>query len=141
MDSFPLPGALLLKKKLLRYFCFGGFIFCFIGLLLWSVDVPRLGVKSKLQLLAYATATAIQNSNRICDLNHISWQSWILNAVSKARDWTYSLMETSQVLNPLSHNRNSQKIPKVLFCLNILCISASELFLKGIYASDLILGY
>ena len=30
-----------------------------------------------------------------------------LTQLSKARDWTYSLMDTSQVLNLLSHNGNS----------------------------------
>ena len=31
----------------------------------------------------------------------------ILNPLSKARDWTGTLVDTSRVLNPLSHNRNS----------------------------------
>ena len=33
-------------------------------------------------------------------------QSWILNPLSKARDWTCILMDTSWVRNPLSHNSN-----------------------------------
>ena len=40
-----------------------------------------------------------------------SQQSWILNLLSEARDWTGLLRDTSQVLNPLSHNRNSSNIP------------------------------
>ena len=32
--------------------------FAFLGLNLWHMEVPRLGVKSELQLLAYTTATA-----------------------------------------------------------------------------------
>ena len=32
------------------------------------MEVPRLGVKLKLQLHAYATVTAMQNLNHICDL-------------------------------------------------------------------------
>ena len=35
------------------------FIFCFLGLHLQNMDVPRLGVESKLQLPAYTTATAM----------------------------------------------------------------------------------
>jgi len=30
--------------------------FAFLGPYLWHIEVPRLGVKSELQLLAYATA-------------------------------------------------------------------------------------
>ena len=32
--------------------------FLLVWLHLWHIEVPRLGVKSELQLLAYATATA-----------------------------------------------------------------------------------
>ena len=35
------------------------FIFVFLGLYLRHMEVPRLGVKSELQLLAYTTATAL----------------------------------------------------------------------------------
>ena len=31
-------------------------------------------------------STATQDLSRICDLHHTSWQRWILNALSKARD-------------------------------------------------------
>ena len=40
-------------------------------------------------------------------LHHSSRQRRILNPLNKARDQTSILMDTSQVLNPLSHNRNS----------------------------------
>ena len=40
---------------------------------------------------------------------HSLWQHGILNPLSKARDWTHSLMDTSWVHNPLSHNRNSRQ--------------------------------
>ena len=33
------------------------------------VEVPRLGVGSELQLLAYATATAMPDLSRVCDLH------------------------------------------------------------------------
>ena len=49
------------------------------------MEDPRLGVESKLQLLAYITATATQRLSRICD------------PLSKARDRTRSLMDASRV--------------------------------------------
>ena len=38
------------------------FFFFFLGLHLWHTEVPRLGVKSELQLPAYVTATAMPDS-------------------------------------------------------------------------------
>ena len=35
------------------------FLFVFLGPHLWHMEVPRLGVESELQLLAYTTATAM----------------------------------------------------------------------------------
>ena len=61
------------------------------------MEVPRLGVESKLQLPAYATATAIQNLSRVCDLHHSSQQRWVLNPLNEARDRTCVLMDTSQI--------------------------------------------
>ena len=63
------------------------------------MEVPRLGVKSELQLLAYATttATAMQDPSHICDLHHSSQQHWIFNPLSRAMDQTHILMDTSQI--------------------------------------------
>ena len=61
------------------------------------MEVPRLGVQSELQLLAYATATETADLSGICDLLHSSWQCWILNPLSEARDRTYNLMVPSQI--------------------------------------------
>ena len=71
------------------------------------MDVPRLGVKSELQLPAYIIATAVQDPSCVCNLHHRSQQLWILNPLSKARDGTHILMDTSHVLKPLSQNGNS----------------------------------
>ena len=57
------------------------------------VEVPRLGVELKLQLLTYTTAT--WDPSHVCDLHHSSWQR--LNLVSKARDQTCILMVTSWI--------------------------------------------
>ena len=50
------------------------------------VEVPRLGVESELQLLAYTTARATQDPTCICDLYHSSQQCQILNPLIEARD-------------------------------------------------------
>ena len=47
-----------------------------------------LGVKSEVQLPAYATATATRNLSHICDLHHSSGQPQVLNPLSKLRDRT-----------------------------------------------------
>ena len=69
----------------------------FLGPHVRHMEVPRLGVESELQMPAYATATATRDLSHVCDLHHSSQQHWILNALSKARDQTHILMDTSQV--------------------------------------------
>ena len=56
------------------------------------MEVPRLGVKSELQVPVYTTATARRDLGCICDLHHSSQQRRILNSLSEARDRTHSLM-------------------------------------------------
>ena len=67
---------------------FGQHFFFFKGPHLRHIVVPRLGVESELQPPAYttATATAMQDLSCICDLYHSTWQHWILNPLSEARD-------------------------------------------------------
>ena len=48
------------------------FYFIFLGSHLWDMEVPRLGVESELQLLAYITVTAPWDPSRDCDLHHSS---------------------------------------------------------------------
>ena len=87
------------------------FFFFFFGLFRWNpshVEVPRLGVKWELQLLAYTTATAMPDPSLVHSLHHNLWQRWILNLLSEARGQTHIFMDTGLVLNPLSHNGNSQ---------------------------------
>ena len=59
------------------------------------MEVPRLGVQSELQLLAYATAT--QDPSSVCYLHHSSHQCGILNPLSEAGDQTRNLMVTSWI--------------------------------------------
>ena len=99
------PGASLSSVCV---FCFGFFcLFVFLGLHLRHMAVPRLGVELELQLPAYITATATQGPSCICDLHHSSRQHWILNPLSKAKDQTHVLMDSSRVCNSLSHQGNS----------------------------------
>ena len=61
------------------------------------MEVPRLGVKTELQLPAYATATAMQDLSRLFDLHHSSGKRQILNPLSEARDQACIIMDTSRV--------------------------------------------
>ena len=72
------------------------------------MEVPRLGAESELQLLAYATATAISDLSRICDLHHSLQHCLILNPLREARDQTHILTDTK--LGTLSHNGNSERV-------------------------------
>ena len=73
------------------------YFLCFLGLHLWHMGVPRLGVESELQLPSYATATAMGDPSCVCDLHRSSWQCQILNPLSKARDRTHILLDTSWI--------------------------------------------
>ena len=66
-----------------------------------------------MEVRSYATATAMPDPNCICDLHHHLQQRQILNPLSKARDGTHVFMDTSQVLNTLNHNGNSN-FPMIL---------------------------
>ena len=71
--------------------------FAFLGPHLRLKEVPRLEVKSELQLPAYATATATQDPSCVCNLPHSSWHCQILNPLSETRDRTGILMDTSRI--------------------------------------------
>ena len=62
--------------------------FCLLGPLLQHTDVPRLGVESELEPLAYTTATATSDPSRVCHLHHSSRQRRILNpGIKPATSW------------------------------------------------------
>ena len=84
------------------------FFFVFLGLHPWHREVSRLGIKSELQLLAYALASAMPELSHIHDLCHSLQEHQILNPLSNARDQTCILLDTSQILNLLSHNGSSK---------------------------------
>ena len=73
------------------------FLFCFLGLYVWHMKVPRLGVKSELHLLAYATATVMPDPSCIWDLHCSSWQCWIFNLQCETKNQTHILMVTIMI--------------------------------------------
>ena len=64
------------------FFC----LFVFLGPHPKHMDMPRLGVESELQLLAYTTAIAMPDPRHVFDLHHSSLQCEFLNPLSKTRD-------------------------------------------------------
>ena len=72
------------------------------------MGVPRLGVKSELQLQAYATARATPDLSHICKLHCSLQKCQILNPLSEARDGTLICTKTTPGPNLLRHNGNSQ---------------------------------
>ena len=70
------------------------FFFFFLGPHPWHMEVPRSNQSCSSRP---TPATAMPDPSRVCDLYHSSWQHWILNSPSKARDRTHVLMDTSQV--------------------------------------------
>ena len=80
-------------------------------------------VESELQLLAYATATAIPDSSSIIDLHCSSSQRWILNPLSWARDGTCILMDTSWAVS----DGPQQKLQMILSSLDYFCSLVKDL--------------
>ena len=109
----------------LLQFCFVLFCFCFLGPRPWHMEVPRLGIDLELQTQADTTATEMPEPSLVSNLHYRLWQRWILNLMSQAGNQTCILMDTSRVLNPLSHNGNSNFlqfyffIALMLFVLNL----------------------
>ena len=60
-------------------------------------------------LLAYTIGTAAWDPSHICDLHHTSWQHWIPDPLSEARDRTRIFMDTSWICF-LHHNGISSSI-------------------------------
>ena len=73
------------------------FFLSFLGLHPLHMEVSRLGVESGLPLPAYTTAQATWDAGRVCDLHHGSQQRRIPDPLSKARDPTRNLMDTSWI--------------------------------------------
>ena len=66
---------ILIKRNLFIYFLY---IFFFLGPHPRHMEDPRLGIELELQLLVCATAMAMIDLSRTCDLHHSSQQHWFL---------------------------------------------------------------
>ena len=73
------------------------FFFLLFRAVLWHMKVPRLGVTLELQLPAHTTATATWDPSCIRNLYHSSQQRQTPDPLSKTRDQTCILMDTSQM--------------------------------------------
>ena len=86
----PLSMYSVITQIKLFWFVFFFFKFNFYFFCLRAVPAAcgssQAGVKSELQMPAYATATAMPDLTHIHDLHHSSQQHQILNPLSKARD-------------------------------------------------------
>ena len=81
------------------------------------MEVPRLGVESELQLLAYTIGTGMQDPSHIFDLHHSSQQCQIFNPLNETRDQTHNLMVPSQIRFHFTMTWSSHMF---FFFLNIL---------------------
>ena len=102
LDMRCISPLTLFVLKIVLIILGSSFIYVFVSVVYlgphqWHMEVPRLGIESELQLLAYTTATAMPDPSRLCDLHQNSQQCWILNPLSKARDQTCELMDTSWI--------------------------------------------
>ena len=69
--------------------------FVFVGMHLWHMEVPRLGVKLELQLPAYTTATQIQATSVTYTTAHRN--GGYCNPLIEVRDQTHILVDTSHI--------------------------------------------
>ena len=58
-------------------------------------------------IIVFGLFRTTPDPSHICDLHCSWWQCWILNPLCEARNGTRILMDPSQVLNLLSHDRSS----------------------------------
>ena len=86
-----------LKRKREKHLHFFFFSFCFLGPHLQHMEVPRLGVQSELQLLAYTIAAATPDLSHVCNPHHGSRQRQIPNPLSESRDQTRNPMVPSWI--------------------------------------------
>ena len=76
------------------------------------MEVSRLGAELELQLPAYAKATTMPDPSHICELHHSSWQCWLPDSLSEARDQTQILMDTVGFVSAAPQ----RELPKVFYC-------------------------
>ena len=85
------------------------------------MEVPRPGVKSELQLLAYDTATAMQDPSLVCDLHQSSQQCQISDSLGETRDRIHILMDTSQIRFHRATMGTPQNNSLITIAIDVLC--------------------
>ena len=78
----------ILSTSSFFFFFFFLSLLSFLGRHPWHMEVPRLGVKSELQLLAYTIAIVMRDLSCSCQIH---------NPLSEARDRTLILVDASRV--------------------------------------------
>ena len=93
LKSYHIPPIMLDTGNIAVFF-----FFFFLGPHLWHMEIPRLGVKSELQLPTYTTDTATRDPSHICNLCCSLRQHQILSPMREARDQTRILTDTVRFL-------------------------------------------
>ena len=73
------------------------FIFVFLGPYLRHMEGPRLGVEWSCSCHSCATATAVLDPSRTCNLHHSSLQRGILNPSKQGQGWNLCPLGCSQI--------------------------------------------
>ena len=106
-----LPVRVLTFSTTYQFFCFVLF-FVFLGLHPKHMEFPRLGVK--LELLAYTTTIATQDSSHICNLHHLSQQCCVLLI------WVFRSFTFNEIIDLVGFNLLSYSLLLYLFISSLL---------------------
>ena len=96
------------------------FLFCFLGLHPWHMEVPRLRGPIRATDAGHSHSHSHIRSEPC--LQPTPWQRRILNPLNEARNWTRNLTVPSWIRRfPLHHDRNSLKTLFFVFVFLWLC--------------------
>ena len=95
--SCSLKGSKYKLSKIWQQMLFFFFFFLFRDAPLAYASAQASDRTGATALLVYARAIATLHPSHDCDLHRSTWQRWILDPLSEARDRTHILMDPSQV--------------------------------------------